>query len=83
MQCNECGTKMRRLARRGFMQVKFYPIFGFYPWECPICRKITMERKQYQRKTSPSHDHGRDHGHRSAHAHDRGFDTLTAETRTT
>ena len=19
---------------------KYYPLFGYYPWECPICRKV-------------------------------------------
>jgi hypothetical protein len=50
MQCKQCGTPMRRLPRKGFLQLKFYPFFGYYPWECPICRKVTMLRKQHMRK---------------------------------
>ncbi len=51
MHCKTCGTSMRRLSRRGFLQEKIYSWFGYYPWECPLCRKPTMLRKQYQRKT--------------------------------
>jgi hypothetical protein len=50
MECKICTTRMRRLKREGFMQLKFFPIFGYYPWECPNCRKLKMERKQYQKK---------------------------------
>jgi hypothetical protein len=32
------------------MQERVYSRFGYYPWECPICRKPTMVRKQYMRK---------------------------------
>jgi hypothetical protein len=32
------------------MQLKVYPLFGYYPWECPICRKPVMQKKQYMRK---------------------------------
>jgi len=50
MHCKECGNALRRLARRGFLQIRVFPIFGFYPWECPICRDTIMIRKQYVRK---------------------------------
>jgi hypothetical protein len=33
---------MRRLGREGFLQSRIYPIFGYYPWECPICRKMRL-----------------------------------------
>jgi hypothetical protein len=51
MHCRECGSNLRRLARKGFLQLKVYPFFGYYPWECPVCRKTLMVRKQYLRKT--------------------------------
>jgi hypothetical protein len=50
MHCKDCGTPLRRLARKGFLQLKVYPFFGFYPWECPLCRKAMMVKKQYVRK---------------------------------
>jgi hypothetical protein len=51
MHCKDCGNPLRRLARQGFLQLKVYPKLGYYPWECPICRKTTMVKKQYVRKT--------------------------------
>ena len=50
MHCKACGNPLRRLARKGFLQLKVYPKFGYYPWECPICRNTIMIRKQYIRK---------------------------------
>jgi hypothetical protein len=47
MNCRECGNSLRRLARRGFLQVRIFPLFGYYPWECPVCRKTIMVKKQY------------------------------------
>ena len=35
MYCETCGCEMRRFARKGFLQEKVYPFFGYYPWECP------------------------------------------------
>jgi len=50
MHCTECGTSLRRQERKSFLQQRIYPIFGFYPWYCPVCRKVTMLRKRYMRK---------------------------------
>jgi hypothetical protein len=50
MQCKVCRRPLRRVARKGIWQVKIFPVFGYYPWECPICRKTVMVRKQYLRK---------------------------------
>lgn len=50
MHCKNCRKPLRRLARRGFLQLKIYPKFGYYPWECPICRETIMVKKQYMRK---------------------------------
>jgi hypothetical protein len=58
MHCGECGNPLRRLARQGFLQIRVYPIFGFYPWECPICRDTIMIRKQYIRKRRALHEKG-------------------------
>jgi hypothetical protein len=51
MHCKHCGSNLRRLSRTGFLQLRVYPLFGFYPWECPVCRKPVMVTKQYKRKT--------------------------------
>jgi hypothetical protein len=38
--CDYCpGKEYRRLNRNGFLERKVYPIFGFYPWECALCRR--------------------------------------------
>lgn len=45
--CPNCGNEqMRRLARRGFLQNKVYPLLGLYPWECLACRTSKMIRKR-------------------------------------
>jgi hypothetical protein len=35
---------MRRLPRAGFLQQTVWPVFGLYPWECPICRRVRLIR---------------------------------------
>ena len=37
--CRRCSTKMRRLNRKGLLAKKLFPYFGYYPWECPVCRE--------------------------------------------
>lgn len=62
--CPACGyEQLERVARRGFLREKLFPIFGFYPWECVICRKEFLIRKRgvrYRRVTSVS-EVARDH----------------------
>jgi hypothetical protein len=60
MYCKKCGTSMRRLSRRGFLQEKIYSLFGYYPWECPLCRKPVMLKKQYQRRTRRTQENSAD-----------------------
>lgn len=31
------------------MQQKVYPFFGYYPWECPICREVKLFRRRGKR----------------------------------
>ncbi len=53
LKCRACGAKrLRRILRQGFMQLRIYPLFGYYPWECAACRKIVMLRKRHQRRRS-------------------------------
>jgi hypothetical protein len=50
MQCAKCGSEMRRLVRESLLQKRVYPLFGFYPWECPLCREPTLFKKRYERR---------------------------------
>jgi len=50
--CSDCGRpQMRRLPRSGFLQHWFWPRLGYFPWECPICRKMKLIR--YRGKRGP------------------------------
>ena len=38
--CPCCGQlALVRMARLGLLQERVFPKFGYYPWECPQCRK--------------------------------------------
>ena len=54
--CPACGhEQLARIARRGFLRTKVYPLLGFYPWECAMCRKEFLIRKRgagYRRVSS-------------------------------
>jgi hypothetical protein len=54
MYCSTCGCEMRRLMRESFLQRKVYPLFGYYPWECPLCRDLTLYKVRHVRKRKPS-----------------------------
>jgi hypothetical protein len=45
---------MRRLPRTGFVQQHVWPFFGYYPWECPICRKLRVLPCRSQREVQPA-----------------------------
>ena len=50
--CPECGgDHPRRLERKGFLQSKIYPLFGYFPWHCPECKSTYMLRKRHRRKS--------------------------------
>ncbi|MGD0345181.1 MAG: hypothetical protein ABSA85_00410 [Terracidiphilus sp.] len=54
IQCRMCGSaEMRRAFRHGFLQLSFYPLFGYFPWRCMTCGTRVMLRKRH-RKT---HNH--------------------------
>jgi hypothetical protein len=39
-QCTDCALgEMRRLNRIGFWERRVLSSFGYYPWECVLCRK--------------------------------------------
>jgi len=56
VHCTKCGNALRRITRKGFLQLKIYPVFGFYPWECPACRVRIMLKKQHERRTHRSRE---------------------------
>ncbi len=48
--CRVCGNQhLHRLARAGFLQKQIFPLFGFYPWECFVCRKTRLFRARGKR----------------------------------
>ena len=53
VHCREVRQRPSLLgpSGRGFMQEKIYPLFGYYPWRCKICRVHVMLRK---RKRAPT-----------------------------
>jgi hypothetical protein len=52
VRCPHCGDDHpRRLERKGFLQLRVYPLFGYYPWLCGACKATFLKRKRYRRKT--------------------------------
>lgn len=50
--CPQCGgDRPRRLERKGFLQTRIYPLFGYYPWMCMDCKAVFLARKRYRRKS--------------------------------
>ncbi|MGB6975618.1 MAG: hypothetical protein WBD67_13125 [Terracidiphilus sp.] len=49
--CPACGSgKLRRLARTSFLERRVLSLLGYYPWECPICRRKQMYRQRGRRQ---------------------------------
>jgi hypothetical protein len=46
MVCRCCGAcdSLRRERRKGLLQVKLFPLFGLFPWECKLCRNVKLYR---------------------------------------
>jgi hypothetical protein len=45
LQCPRCGCHaLHRAYRRGFFQLKVYPLLGMYPWSCISCRRVSLLR---------------------------------------
>lgn len=45
--CRKCGSsRVLRVYRKGFMQERIYPHFGYYPWRCMSCGDHVMLRKR-------------------------------------
>jgi predicted RNA-binding Zn-ribbon protein involved in translation (DUF1610 family) len=53
LRCPTCGLNyLRRIHRRGFLQMRVYSLFGYFPWECPVCREPMLLRVRHQRRSS-------------------------------
>jgi DNA-directed RNA polymerase subunit RPC12/RpoP len=50
LKCIRCGNDMRRLARQGFLERNIYSYFGYYPWECPMCRERVFFKSKHGHK---------------------------------
>jgi hypothetical protein len=52
-RCSICGQpEMRRLNRNGFWERRVLSFFGYYPWECVICRKKRYRKGAGQRRAA-------------------------------
>ncbi len=50
--CQKCGSdRVFRVYRKGFMQERIYPHFGYYPWRCMSCGDHVMLRKRKRART--------------------------------
>ncbi len=46
-RCRSCEKiELRRQGRVGFLQKSVLSRFGYYPWECGLCREITFLRQR-------------------------------------
>ncbi len=49
--CPACrGDRVYRVERKGLIEKKVFPIFGFYPWQCKDCGTELMLRKRKRRR---------------------------------
>ena len=52
VHCRKCGSdRVYRIERKGIIQETIYPLFGYYPWSCKICRDHVMLRKRKRART--------------------------------
>lgn len=50
MKCPKCKHgDLARLKRHGVLVASILPVFGLYPWECPLCRKMSFMRSRGDR----------------------------------
>ncbi|WP_124847138.1 hypothetical protein [Acidipila sp. EB88] len=46
--CPHCEkAELRRHGRFGFMERVVFTYFGYYPWECGLCRRIFRLRQRF------------------------------------
>jgi hypothetical protein len=57
-QCPQCEViELRRQGRTGFLQKVVWSYFGYYPWECGLCRQIYMLKQRatsYRQHATPA-----------------------------
>jgi hypothetical protein len=67
MACKNCGANdMMRRKRESFLEKNIYPLFGYYPWVCHICKERTLlktrgERRKKKRTPESDQEYNRDH----------------------
>ncbi len=55
--CPHCeGIELRRQGRVGFMQRVVLPRFGWFPWECGLCRKVYFLKQRTTEYRQHSHE---------------------------
>ncbi|MFP5227045.1 MAG: hypothetical protein ACLGXA_05405 [Acidobacteriota bacterium] len=74
---------MARIARRGFLQERVFPLFGRYPWQCAICgaQRLLRRRGATIRRTdsrSEQREPGSDGERNSGYPERRSDDRLRA-----
>ena len=43
--CEWCkDVPLRRLSRLGWIEKAVLPLFGFFPWECELCQRVSHLR---------------------------------------
>ena len=54
MLCPNCQSpSFHRAKRKGFLQSRIAPLFGYYPWHCTQCKSNCMLRKRGERRRHP------------------------------
>jgi hypothetical protein len=53
VECLTCAIKLRRVQRKGFVQMHILPRLGFYPWECPVCRERLYYPQRDKQRSYP------------------------------
>jgi uncharacterized protein with PIN domain len=48
--CEECGAALERVRRTTFMQLRVYPLFDRFPWQCVTCRNLTYRTARHRRE---------------------------------
>jgi DNA-directed RNA polymerase subunit RPC12/RpoP len=52
VRCPKCGSDTaRRVERKGFLQRRILPLFGYFPWTCSTCKESFTMRKRYRKKS--------------------------------
>jgi hypothetical protein len=56
LACSRChAISLRRVHRKGLWQRLVASRFGYYPWECMICRAVNLFRDRgLRQKSTPS-----------------------------